>query len=918
MDFSSSLPQGFSLYQSALGAQVQFFPAVGTKELDDMINAYSPGPGSIQEKRANITVDFLSHAQVTGQTFKFYPVYSVDSPASDSFSSFNPSPAASWDWSQASGPASVSSARSPVSARKSPVALVSRHQTADFSHLPGMKIMTKDGTDVTNSVSRGSKTKEQRDHAHLMRVIKACDSCKRKKTRCDPSHKKRTAASQPQSQASRPIKKVAKAAPPRAQEARRSPPVVAEDAFSIQAPLGWDASFTFADIDFTMPFEPVDELAAAFIPEDYDFFLDPQGYLSPQTSFASSSSSSSSASASKQSSPSSQLLGESSLGSEVDFANSLEYVAPSQLLNSGSSANVYDDFNLYSPASSFSEDENMVSIEASSERFSTKSQSQSPTNLSPSLADLPQPSPDGVQDGSWYNDGCADVDGVASTHTQSSRAAAAENAVLHATAVAPDPFDEFYDAEWLCEPRPQEPWRIPSRDNMVGAGVSNGDLMAAYESSVSSDGIAHTNRRVRTENDSSTISSGVSSRASRTENDSSTISSGVSSRASRTENDSSTISSGASSSVARTVRIFRSCARDHQLMPQKEPHSSITSSGRYSTTTETVRIWTIKLLDWPLTVEKDSGIHRGTMSVEASLHRHLVRRGEEREFMSDRRVLTAKKVTTGRLAALSELPGRTKTQEELAPAAYPSGVIVNNAQQSHRMPSPAVNVLQVTRADESPGAAAEATAGSFAPVSEFLRSTPRPGSGRYQSGVGSGVEQPDIVGPSRTASPSQPGRLRQESSAHVYGRVDVALASSASPGPHLQPAAVSATEGDSVYSLQNPAGGMRKPAVIEMALVSCPLALAIGFLLAMFVASLLASWSVMRNPTVASMMLSLSAVVLRPSALEAKDNKGKRSRTISHLYGSRLSQTGGVASWFSSRGELGFREALAVGRLLAF
>jgi hypothetical protein len=845
MDFSSSLPQGFSLYQSALGAQVQFFPAVGTKELDDMINAYSPGPGSIQEKRANITVDFLSHAQVTGQTFKFYPVYSVDSPASDSFSSFNPSPAASWDWSQASGPASVSSARSPVSARKSPVALVSRHQTADFSHLPGMKIMTKDGTDVTNSVSRGSKTKEQRDHAHLMRVIKACDSCKRKKTRCDPSHKKRTAASQPQSQASRPIKKVAKAAPPRAQEARRSPPVVAEDAFSIQAPLGWDASFTFADIDFTMPFEPVDELAAAFIPEDYDFFLDPQGYLSPQTSFASSSSSSSSASASKQSSPSSQLLGESSLGSEVDFANSLEYVAPSQLLNSGSSANVYDDFNLYSPASSFSEDENMVSIEASSERFSTKSQSQSPTNLSPSLADLPQASPDGVQDGSWYNDGCADVDGVALTHTQSSRAAAAENAVLHATAVAPDPFDEFYDAEWLCEPRPQEPWRIPSRDNMVGAGVSNGDLMAAYESSVSSDGIAHTNRRVRTENHSSTISSGVSSRAS------------------RTENDSSTISSGASSSVART-----------------EPHSSITSSGRYSTTTET-----------------DSDIHRGTMSVEASLHRHLV--------------------TTGRLAALSELPGRTKTQEELAPAAYPSGVIVNNSQQSHRTPSPAVNVLQVTRADESPGAAAEATARSLAPVSEFLRSTPRPGSGRYQSGVGSGVEQPDVVGPSRTASPSQPGRLRQESSAHAYGRVDVALASSASPEPHLQPAAVSATEGDSVYSLQNP-GGMRKPAVIEMALVSCPLALAIGFLLAMFVASLLASWSVMRNPTVASMMLSLSAVVLRPSALEAKDNKGKRSRTISHLYGSRLSQTGGVASWFSSRGELGFREALAVGRLLAF
>ncbi len=37
--------------------------------------------------------------------------------------------------------------------------------SGDFSSHPGMRIMTKDGRDVTNSASRGSKTKEQRDHA---------------------------------------------------------------------------------------------------------------------------------------------------------------------------------------------------------------------------------------------------------------------------------------------------------------------------------------------------------------------------------------------------------------------------------------------------------------------------------------------------------------------------------------------------------------------------------------------------------------------------------------------------------------------------------------------------------------------------------------------------------------------------------
>jgi hypothetical protein len=54
---------------------------------------------------------------------------------------------------------------------------------ATEARLPGFSIMTKDGIDVTNSAGRGTKTKEQREHAHLMRIMKACESCKKKKIR---------------------------------------------------------------------------------------------------------------------------------------------------------------------------------------------------------------------------------------------------------------------------------------------------------------------------------------------------------------------------------------------------------------------------------------------------------------------------------------------------------------------------------------------------------------------------------------------------------------------------------------------------------------------------------------------------------------------------------------------------------------
>lgn len=51
------------------------------------------------------------------------------------------------------------------------------------ARLPGFSIMTKDGIDVTSTAGRGTKTKEQREHAHLMRQLKACAECKRKKVR---------------------------------------------------------------------------------------------------------------------------------------------------------------------------------------------------------------------------------------------------------------------------------------------------------------------------------------------------------------------------------------------------------------------------------------------------------------------------------------------------------------------------------------------------------------------------------------------------------------------------------------------------------------------------------------------------------------------------------------------------------------
>ncbi|CRK22983.1 hypothetical protein BN1723_018033, partial [Verticillium longisporum] len=187
--------QGFSVSQPNLGAALQFIPAMGSQLLDELIHAYIPGDASIQDKRSFVSMDFFEYSRLTGETFRYYPVAARNtatssassSPAQDSgYASQFVSPVIS-DGSF-STPASVDIAtpasffqdtvvqQAPKKAPKKAVASSSRSPANDFSHIPGMKIMTRDGLDITNSASRGCKTKEQRDHAHLMRIIKACDA----------------------------------------------------------------------------------------------------------------------------------------------------------------------------------------------------------------------------------------------------------------------------------------------------------------------------------------------------------------------------------------------------------------------------------------------------------------------------------------------------------------------------------------------------------------------------------------------------------------------------------------------------------------------------------------------------------------------------------------------------------------------
>ncbi|RDW66879.1 hypothetical protein BP5796_09628 [Coleophoma crateriformis] len=227
-DFSAS----FTITQPFLGAPLQFSPALGSKELEVLVDAYVMGAGSHNEKLSEVTIDFYNFATVdilTGALVRRYDILPVPFATSPSlgmdldldldldFSSdvmFTPSPSSGYDSSftgftpPATTPSSsfTSSAAASTSGTKSQKSKDTHRVTkksssakreskaAATARLPGFSIMTKDGVDVTTSAGRGTKTKEQREHAHLMRIMKACDACKRKKVKCDPSHPRDAAA----------------------------------------------------------------------------------------------------------------------------------------------------------------------------------------------------------------------------------------------------------------------------------------------------------------------------------------------------------------------------------------------------------------------------------------------------------------------------------------------------------------------------------------------------------------------------------------------------------------------------------------------------------------------------------------------------------------------------------------------------
>lgn len=378
---AAAAPQGFSISQPFLGAALQFYPEMGTRQLDDLIHAYVSGSASILEKRATVSMDFFAYSQLTGETFKYYAVTgqslssttssAESSPLQDSsYSSNFVSPVISdWSWSQStpssasvSTPASVTHETTLPKSSKKAGSSAAKSQASDFSHLPGMKIMTRDGRDVTKSASRGCKTKEQRDHAHLMRIIKACDACKKKKVRCDPSHKKRAAAqSQGTSTGPAPMrmaKKVKTSAKDTRAVAERSPHQNATFAepslFSELSSAGLD--IPDMSIDLLESWESFvrfdDESVDAGGPFLYDFFSDQAGHLTSESS---------------QSSVVPSAVFAQSQG-ELDALHipSISKPFPDEpavcpptlpYLDSAAPANNYVDFNLYSPEPSFLDDD---------------------------------------------------------------------------------------------------------------------------------------------------------------------------------------------------------------------------------------------------------------------------------------------------------------------------------------------------------------------------------------------------------------------------------------------------------------------------------------------------------------------------------------------------------------------------------
>lgn len=166
-----------TLTQLALGAELLWEPKVGTPEHDRCVDAYIPGAGTLQQKRATICIDFFNTVEATTMPYPFTRTYHISVPARRSPVSFAPHDSFS------------TTASSPASTTK-PTGSKRAHDgaSAPSKRLPGFSIMTRDGVDITENQSRGPKTKEQREHAAKMRKLGACPSCKKRKQKCEPSH----------------------------------------------------------------------------------------------------------------------------------------------------------------------------------------------------------------------------------------------------------------------------------------------------------------------------------------------------------------------------------------------------------------------------------------------------------------------------------------------------------------------------------------------------------------------------------------------------------------------------------------------------------------------------------------------------------------------------------------------------------
>ncbi|OBT65408.1 hypothetical protein VE03_06107 [Pseudogymnoascus sp. 23342-1-I1] len=182
--------QIFTITQLELGSPLMWEPAVGTADGDRLVDAYIPGPASLQQKRATIALDFFDTTAASTMPAPFCRTYLVATSAPEFAAgpSYSPAFAPITSYSPSTHAASTPSSLSSKSSKRSISSLASAASASPAKRLPGFSIMTADGVDITNNQSRGPKTKAQREQAAKMRKLGACPACKRSKQKCEPSH----------------------------------------------------------------------------------------------------------------------------------------------------------------------------------------------------------------------------------------------------------------------------------------------------------------------------------------------------------------------------------------------------------------------------------------------------------------------------------------------------------------------------------------------------------------------------------------------------------------------------------------------------------------------------------------------------------------------------------------------------------